>query len=64
MTLDALIMLVGGFIVLEPQLGIPATWDTILLSIAGVFVVALGIAVRRRGSMRNSSTQTTTSAQQ
>lgn len=49
MTIDALIMLLGAFIIVEPQLGLPTNWDTILLSIAGVFIVGLGIAVRRRG---------------
>lgn len=49
MTIDALIMLLGAFIIVEPQLGFPTNWDTILLSIAGVFIVGLGIAVRRRG---------------
>ena len=49
MTLDTLIMLAGAFIVLEPQLGFPTGWDNVLLFIAGVFVIALGIAVRRRG---------------
>jgi cytochrome c-type biogenesis protein CcmH/NrfF len=49
MTIDALIMLLGAFILIEPQLGFPATWDTILLFIAGVIIIGLGIAVRRRG---------------
>jgi cytochrome c-type biogenesis protein CcmH/NrfF len=49
MTIDALIMLVGAFVLIEPQLGFPTTWDTALLSIAGVLIIALGIAVRRRG---------------
>jgi hypothetical protein len=49
MTLDTLILFAGGFILLEPWLGIPATWDSILITCAGVFVVTLGIAVRRRG---------------
>ena len=49
MTLDTLIMLTGAFIVVEPQLGFPAEWDTVLLFCAGIFVIALGVAVRRRG---------------
>ena len=49
MTIDALIMLAGAFIVIEPQLGFPSTWDSVLLFIAGIVVVGLGIAVRRRG---------------
>ena len=50
MTLDALIMLAGGFVLIEPQLGFPATWDNVLLSCAGILIIALGIAVRRRGT--------------
>ena len=49
MTLDALIMLADAFVLIEPQLGFPTTWDTILLFIAGAFILGLGIAVRRRG---------------
>lgn len=55
MTLDALIMLLGVFVVLEPRLGIPTNWDNILLFIAGVLIVGLGIAVRRRGLREVSS---------
>jgi hypothetical protein len=49
MTIDALIMLAGAFVLIEPQLGFPNSWDGVLLFIAGVVIVALGIAVRRRG---------------
>ncbi len=49
MTLDTLIMLAGAFILLEPRLGFPNTWDVWLLSLGAVFVIGLGIAVRRRG---------------
>ena len=49
MTLDTLIMLFGAFVILEPQLGFPTSWDSILLFAAGVIIVGLGIAVRRRG---------------
>lgn len=49
MTLDALIMLAGAFIIIEPQLGFPTTWDTYILFATGVFIVGLGIAIRRRG---------------
>lgn len=49
MTLDALIMAAGGFIVALPFLGFPHSWDTWLYSIVGVCVVGLGIALRRRG---------------
>lgn len=49
MTLDTLIMLAGAFIALLPFLGFPSAWDTALLFCLGVFIIALGIAVRRRG---------------
>ncbi len=50
MTLDALIMLFGAFVALLPFLGFPNSWDTVLLLIAGIIIIALGIVVRRRGS--------------
>ena len=50
MTLDTIIMLLGAFIAILPFLGFPASWDTVLFFLAGIAVIALGIAVRRRGS--------------
>ena len=49
MTLDSLIMFTGAFVAALPFLGFPYSWDNVLLFIAGVFIVALGIVVRRRG---------------
>jgi 1-acyl-sn-glycerol-3-phosphate acyltransferase len=49
MTLDALIMGMGAFIVVLPFLGLPQGLDSILFFFAGIIVVALGILVRRRG---------------
>lgn len=49
MTLDTLIMLAGAFVAALPFLGFPNSWDTWLFFAAGVFVIALGIVVRRRG---------------
>jgi hypothetical protein len=49
MTLDTLIMLAGAFVAGLPFLGFPNTWDTALFFAAGVFVIGLGIVVRRRG---------------
>lgn len=49
MTLDTLIMLFGGFVAVLPFLGFPDRWDTVLFFLAGVFIVGLGIVVRRRG---------------
>lgn len=48
MTLDTLIMIAGGFVATLPFLGLPNSWDTVLLFCAGVGIVALGILVRRQ----------------
>lgn len=48
MTLDALIMFLGGFVAVLPFLGFPNSWDTVLLFLAGVVTVVLGIIVRQR----------------
>ena len=48
MTLDALIMLAGALVAALPFLGFPNSWDSVLLFLIGVFIVALGIIVRRR----------------
>jgi len=48
MTIDTLIMLSGSFVVILPFLGFPNSWDSVLLFLAGVFIIALGIVVRRR----------------
>lgn len=53
MTLDALIMLVGFLVAILPFLGFPIQWDNIILVVLGVFIIALGIFVRRRGSARS-----------
>ena len=57
MTLDALIMLAGVLVALLPFLGFPLTWDNVILVILGVFVIALGIIVRRRGLVRRFPSQ-------
>ncbi len=48
MTIDALIMLAGAFVAVLSFLGFPNTWDTFFLLLAGIFIIALGIVVRRR----------------
>lgn len=48
MTLDALIMLSGAFVALLPFLGFPNNWDTVLFFLAGIFIISLGIAIRRK----------------
>ena len=54
MTLDTLIMLAGAFVAVLPFLGFPSSWDTVLFFLAGVFVVCLGIVLRRRNTENNS----------
>jgi drug/metabolite transporter (DMT)-like permease len=48
MSLDTLIMFAGAVIALLPFSGFPQEWDRVILVIVGVFVIALGIVVRRR----------------
>lgn len=50
MTLDTLIMLSGALVAVLPFLGFPNSWDNAIFFLAGVFVIALGITVRRRGT--------------
>lgn len=48
MTLDTLIMFGGAFVAVLPFLGFPNSWDKVLLFLVGIFIVGLGIVVRRR----------------
>ncbi len=48
MTLDTLIIASGAFVGLLPFLGFPNSWDTALFLLAGMFVMGLGVVVRRR----------------
>lgn len=57
MTLDALIMLAGALVAALPFLGFPNSWDSVLLFLIGVFIVALGIIVRRRMGHQSSSSE-------
>ena len=50
MTLDTLIILGGAFVAILPFLGFPSSWDSALLFLAGIFVMSLGITLRRRRS--------------
>ena len=49
MTIDSLIMLSGAFVAVLPFLGFPNSWDGVFFFLAGIFVISLGIVVRRRG---------------
>lgn len=57
MTLDGVIMFVGVCIALLPFLGFPLIWDNVILVFLGILVIALGIAVRRRGLLHKSAVQ-------
>ena len=48
MTTDTLIILSGALVALLPFLGFPTSWDTVIFFLLGIFVVSLGIVVRRR----------------
>ena len=43
-------MLVGALVAVMPLLGFPVSWQMWIFFILGIVVIALGIAVRRRGS--------------
>ncbi|RJR13836.1 hypothetical protein C4585_01340 [Candidatus Parcubacteria bacterium] len=49
MTLDTLIIITGAAVAALPFLGFPSTWDKVIFLLLGVFVLSLGIALRRRG---------------
>lgn len=57
MTIDALIMFSGALVTLLPFLGFPLRFDNAILVILGIFVITLGIIVRRRGLVRRSAVQ-------
>ena len=48
MTLDTLIMFSGAFVALLPFLGFPQDLDAVFFFLAGIFIVGLGVTVRRR----------------
>lgn len=49
MTLDTVIMLFGAIVAVLPFLQFPQDWTNFLAFIAGIIIIGLGIAVRRRG---------------
>jgi hypothetical protein len=50
MTLDTVIMAFGAFVVVLPFLQFPQDWTDFFAFVAGVVIIGLGIAVRRRGT--------------
>lgn len=49
MTLDTVIMLFGAFVAVLPFLQFPVDWMNFFAFLAGIIIIGLGIAVRRRG---------------
>ncbi len=43
-------MFAGAAVAILPYLGFPNSWDSVFFLLLGVFVIALGIVVRRSGS--------------
>ena len=50
MSLDTVIIAFGALVAVLPFLQLPQDWTNFLAFIAGVTIVGLGIAVRRRGT--------------
>jgi hypothetical protein len=49
MTLDTVIMLLGALVAALPFLQFPQDWTNFFAFLAGIIIIGLGIAVRRRG---------------
>ena len=49
MTLDTVIMIFGAFVAALPFLQFPQDWTSFFSFVAGIVIIGLGIAVRRRG---------------
>lgn len=56
-TLDTGIMAFGAFVAVLPFLQFPQDWMSFLAFVAGIVIIGLGIAVRRRGLRESSSEQ-------
>ena len=54
-------MFAGACVALLPYLGFPNSWDSVFFLLLGVFVIALGIVVRRSGSGSGSARENTDS---
>ncbi len=59
MTLDTIIMAFGAFVALLPFLQFPPDWTNFFAFLAGIIIIGLGIAVRRRGLKESVSNQGT-----
>jgi hypothetical protein len=56
MTLDTVIMSFGAFVAVLPFLQFPQDWTDFFAFLAGIIIIGLGIAVRRRGLGHSVST--------
>lgn len=61
MTIEGLIVFAGVGVTVLPFLGFPLAIDNIILVVLGVFLMVLGIVVRRRSNRRNRLSARTTS---
>jgi hypothetical protein len=59
MTLDTVIMLFGAIVAVLPFLQLPLDWANFFAFIAGIVIIGLGVAVRRRGLGHNPSSDQT-----
>lgn len=59
MTLDTVIMAFGAFVAVLPFLQFPPDWTNFFAFLAGIIIIGLGIAVRRRGLGHGSTDQGT-----
>ncbi|PIR82422.1 hypothetical protein COU20_02440 [Candidatus Kaiserbacteria bacterium CG10_big_fil_rev_8_21_14_0_10_59_10] len=50
MTLDALVIVSGVLVAALPFLAFPASWKSVMFPLLGVFIILLGVALRRKGS--------------
>ncbi len=49
MSLDTVIMSFGAFVAVLPFLQFPQNWTSFFAFLAGIIIIGLGVAVRRRG---------------
>ena len=52
-------MFAGAAVALLPYLGFPNSWDSVFFLLLGIFVIALGIVVRRNGAARSNDMRET-----
>jgi hypothetical protein len=55
MTLDTVIIAFGAFVAVLPFLQFPQDWTSFFAFVAGIVIIGLGIAVRRRAIQHDAS---------